>query len=94
MTAILQERQHHLRALATGLAAAWTVAGQIDVVTEEELPENRSEAYFVQDEMAKAIGDPLSGWKVGARVQECVSLMAMTMSCTQLKLSRHDLMRI
>ncbi len=66
MTAIWQERQHHLRALATGLAAAWKVAGQIDVVTDENLPENRSEAYFVQDEMAKAIGDPLSGWTVGA----------------------------
>ncbi len=66
MTAVSQERQHLLRALSTRLAAAWKVAGQIDAVTDAELPENRSEAYFVQDEMAKAIGDPLSGWKVGA----------------------------
>jgi 2-oxo-3-hexenedioate decarboxylase len=66
MTAISQERQHHLRALANRLAAAWKAAGQIDAVSDGELPENRSEAYFVQDEMAKAVGDPLSGWKVGA----------------------------
>jgi len=63
---VTQERQRHLRALATRLAAAWKTAGQIDGVSEAELPENRGEAYFVQDEMAKAIGDPLSGWKVGA----------------------------
>ncbi len=63
---ISQQRQRHLRALATRLAASWKLASQIDGVSDGELPENRSEAYFVQDEMAKAIGDPLSGWKVGA----------------------------
>lgn len=66
MTAISQERQLHLRALSTRLAAAWKVAGQIGGVTGRQLPKNRCEAYFVQDEMAKAIGDPVSGWKVGA----------------------------
>lgn len=66
MTAISRERQHHLQALATNLATTWKIAGQIDAVTDGELPENRSEAYFVQDEIAGAIGDPLSGRKVGA----------------------------
>jgi 2-oxo-3-hexenedioate decarboxylase len=66
MTAISPERQHDLRTLATRLAASWKSAGQIGSVSDRQLPENRSEAYFVQDEMAKAIGDTLSGWKVGA----------------------------
>jgi 2-oxo-3-hexenedioate decarboxylase len=66
MTAISQERQHDLRALAIRLAASWKAVGQIGSVSDRQLPENRSEAYFVQDEMAKAIGDTLSGWKVGA----------------------------
>jgi 2-keto-4-pentenoate hydratase len=38
----------------------------IDGPGEDILPRDRKEAYFVQDEMARALGEELSGWKVGA----------------------------
>ena len=55
-----------LSSLGIRLAEAWKNASQITEPTPEELPADRSEAYFVQDEMAHALDEDLSGWKVGA----------------------------
>jgi 2-keto-4-pentenoate hydratase len=66
MMELSAERQAVLRALAERLADAWNVSGQIEHLVDAEMPQDRIEAYFVQDEMAKAINQPLSGWKVGA----------------------------
>lgn len=64
--AVSPERRVALKSLAGRLAVAWRAAGQLDGIAGHELPNDRSEAYFVQDEMARAIGEGLSGWKVGA----------------------------
>ncbi|MGI9335184.1 MAG: 2-keto-4-pentenoate hydratase [Gammaproteobacteria bacterium] len=55
-----------LSALASRLAAAWRSRGVIDGVRPEEVPLSREEAYAVQDRMVEAIGEPVTGWKVGA----------------------------
>ena len=34
-----------------------------------KIPENRSEAYAIQDRMAEAISMPVNGWKFGAAVE-------------------------
>ena len=52
--------------LASQLGAAWKIVGQIKEPVGLQLPADRNESYFVQDQMAKVIGDQLSGWKVGA----------------------------
>lgn len=59
-------RQQQLRALSIRLASAWEQLTQIDTLAPEELPANREEAYFVQDEMSVALDLSLAGWKVGA----------------------------
>ena len=59
-------RSKKLQILAERLGKAWLDCIQIGVPSPEELPQNRNEAYFVQDQMAEVIGDSLSGWKVGA----------------------------
>jgi 2-keto-4-pentenoate hydratase len=63
---ITQERKRILARLGQRLGAAWRVPEQIDTIADDEVPRNRPEAYFVQDEMAAAIDEPLTGWKVGA----------------------------
>jgi 2-keto-4-pentenoate hydratase len=63
---IRPQRMPILIRLAAQLGAAWKVAGQIEEPTGPLLPEDRDEAYFVQDRMAEVIGEELSGWKVGA----------------------------
>jgi 2-keto-4-pentenoate hydratase len=63
---ISQERQQILAGLGRRLGAAWHAAGSIDAIADAEMPRNRPEAYAVQDAMAVAIGEPLTGWKVGA----------------------------
>jgi 2-keto-4-pentenoate hydratase len=60
------QRMSILSELARQLGAAWMQAGLIEEPTGSLLPQNREEAYFVQDRMAAAIGEELSGWKVGA----------------------------
>ena len=45
---------------------AWLQCNQIPTPGLDEIPISRSEAYFVQDQMAEVIGDSVSGWKVGA----------------------------
>ncbi len=59
-------RKPVLTGLGQRLGDAWTIAGQIEGPTEEELPRDRAEAYFVQDVMTERIGEGLTGWKVGA----------------------------
>ena len=38
----------------------------IEDLVEDELPQNRTEAYLAQDLMSKQIGQSITGWKVGA----------------------------
>ncbi|MFZ9094337.1 MAG: 2-keto-4-pentenoate hydratase [bacterium] len=59
-------RSAHLAALAGKLAAAWLNQSLIEDLVEDELPQNRTEAYLAQDLMSKQIGQSISGWKVGA----------------------------
>lgn len=60
------DRKIVLEGLARRLATAWKDAGLIGAISDQELPRNRAEAYAVQDMMAAALGEQLSGWKVGA----------------------------
>ena len=55
-----------LKNLALKLGNAWLQCYQIPTPGLDEIPISRSEAYFVQDQMAEVIGDSVSGWKVGA----------------------------
>jgi 2-keto-4-pentenoate hydratase len=66
MSDMAQDRKITLQNLARRLATAWRTASTIDHLADAERPRNRSEAYFVQDAMAAALNQPLSGWKVGA----------------------------
>ena len=59
-------RTDQLEALAVKLASAWLNHLLIEKLIEDELPQNRTEAYLVQDLMIKQIGQSISGWKVGA----------------------------
>ncbi|MGB0485044.1 MAG: hypothetical protein ACPGK1_10955 [bacterium] len=55
-----------LEALAGKLASAWLNQSLIEDLAEDELPQNRTEAYLAQDLMSKQIGQSITGWKVGA----------------------------
>ena len=59
-------RISQLEALAVKLASAWLNHLLIEDLVEDELPQNRTEAYLVQDLMNKQIDQSISGWKVGA----------------------------
>ena len=61
-----QERQAHLRSFAERLAAAWKAADTVGDIVDEEVPRDRPEAYFAQDRMADVLGEPVTGWKIGA----------------------------
>ncbi|WP_282605147.1 2-keto-4-pentenoate hydratase [Pelagibius sp. Alg239-R121] len=63
---ISQERVAPLSGLAAKLAAAWDLAEAIDRVQVAEQPQDRTEAYFVQNRMAEELGHGITGWKVGA----------------------------
>lgn len=63
---ISEERQAALSAVAIRLAKVWAHAGTIDGFSESEIPRDRPEAYFAQDQMAELIGQPCTGWKIGA----------------------------
>ena len=64
--AIETKRRPMLERLAERLAGAWQRAGHVEGVPESQLPDDREEAYFVQDEFARLVEEPLSGWKAGA----------------------------
>ena len=55
-----------LKNLSVRLGNAWLQCVQIPTPSLDDIPISRSEAYFVQDQMAEVIGDSVSGWKVGA----------------------------
>ena len=59
-------RSAQLEALAGRLASAWLNNLLIEDLVENELPQNRAEAYLVQDLMSQQIGQLITGWKVGA----------------------------
>lgn len=55
------------RAAGTRLAKAWLERGSLDVMLEAELrPQDRAEAFAIQDVMAEIIAEPVVGWKMGA----------------------------
>lgn len=64
--AIETKRRPTLERLAERLAHAWRRAGHVEGVPESQLPDDREEAYFVQDEFARLVEEPVSGWKAGA----------------------------
>ena len=55
-----------LAALADLLADKWPDPATPVKLEPHQFPENRSEAYYVQDYMFAALGENLAGWKVGA----------------------------
>ncbi len=66
MSLVKNNRIAQLEALAGKLAVAWLNQSLIEDLVEDELPQNRTEAYLVQDLMSRQIGQSISGWKVGA----------------------------
>ena len=60
------EKQSSFKKLADRLGRSWLDVSIVDGLTPMEVPRDRSEAYFIQDRMAEAIGQPVTGWKVGA----------------------------
>lgn len=64
--AISLEKRTELEGLATRLAGAWTSMSTFDGSDIPALPQDREQAYFVQDRMAAALDAGLTGWKVGA----------------------------
>lgn len=63
---ISAERQTALKTVAGRLADVWASAGIIEGFAKAEIPRDRKEAYFAQDHMAAQIGQPCTGWKIGA----------------------------
>ena len=63
---ISPSRRHLLESLGRRLGTAWRVPEVIAALPADEIPRDRAEAYAVQDAMAAAIDEPLTGWKVGA----------------------------
>ncbi|MBT7203771.1 MAG: hydratase [Deltaproteobacteria bacterium] len=59
-------RSAQFEAIAGRLAAAWLNQSLIEDLVEDELPQDRTEAYLVQDLMSQQIGQLITGWKVGA----------------------------
>ena len=55
-----------IREAGRRLAEAWLAARALDAYPEELRARSRAEAYAVQDAMAAAIGEPVTGWKLGA----------------------------
>ena len=60
------ERTNQLQRLAEDLARAWPHDAVNSEAPEYPFPQNREEAYFVQDKLASLLGHPTTGWKAGA----------------------------
>ena len=60
------ERNFQLLRLAENLARVWPHDAVNSAVPESLFPQNREEAYFVQDNLADLLGHPTTGWKAGA----------------------------
>jgi 2-keto-4-pentenoate hydratase len=65
----VQRHDEELELLAGDLADTWRNGTVIAELPEHRRPVNRAEAYAVQDTMARLLGEPVSGWKVGATSQ-------------------------
>jgi 2-keto-4-pentenoate hydratase len=59
-------RDDQLREAGRRLAAAWLGATSVETFPNEFRARSRAEAYVVQDEMARVIGQRVVGWKLGA----------------------------
>ncbi len=66
MKVISVERKNVLNDLADRLAEAWKVKGLIGAVADADRPNDRDEAYYIQDRMAETLGVKSLGWKIGA----------------------------
>ena len=55
--------------LAAALAEAWRTDTTIPLPEAGAGPSSRAEAYAIQDRLADLLGEPRSGWKVGATVK-------------------------
>jgi 2-keto-4-pentenoate hydratase len=58
--------EDRLKQAARLLAEAWLAAGSVAEFPEPLRARSRAEAYLVQDEMARLIGQRVVGWKLGA----------------------------
>lgn len=63
-------RAKALEALGADLASAWVTHRVLPLRASDSLPQDRTEAYFVQDYMAEMLSLDQSGWKVGATSQK------------------------
>lgn len=60
-------QDERIREAAALLARAWLARGDLEEMLPDVLrPKDRPEAYAIQDEMARIIGEPVGGWKMGA----------------------------
>ena len=55
-----------IREAGRRLGEAWLAARPVDAFPENLRAQSRMEAYAIQDAMAAVIGQPVSGWKLGA----------------------------
>ena len=55
-----------IREAGRRLGEAWLAARPVDAYPEELRAGSRREAYAIQDAMAAVIGEPVTGWKLGA----------------------------
>lgn len=55
-----------IRGAGRRLGEAWLAARPVDAFPEEFRARSRAEAYAIQDAMATVIGEPVTGWKLGA----------------------------
>ena len=55
-----------IREAGRRLAEAWLAARALDAFPDELRARSRAQAYAVQDAMAAAIAEPVTGWKLGA----------------------------
>ncbi len=59
--------QSEVKEAGRRLAQAWLQASNLsEMPPDRQRPRNRSEAYAIQDEMARIIDLPVGGWKMGA----------------------------
>ena len=58
--------EDRIREVGRRLAEAWLAARSLDEYPEALRARTRNEAYAIQDAMAKVIGRPVTGWKLGA----------------------------
>ncbi|MCP4190178.1 MAG: hypothetical protein GY768_06085 [Planctomycetaceae bacterium] len=53
-------------ALSQDLATAWLSHGMVYLPVAEDAPQSRAEAFEIQEQIERLLGDTIVGWKVGA----------------------------